>query len=118
MCIGLPMQVVHAEPGRAVCQGRGERLEVDTLLVGDQPVGSWLLVFLGTAREVISARRAQQVTEALTALELAAQGETQVDHLFSDLIGREPALPAHLQHKPVEPAQEPDHEFTLDRSVD
>ena len=104
MCIGLPMQVIHAGSGRAVCRGMGQQREVDTLLVGDQPAGSWLLVFLNSAREVVSAERARQVTEALTALELAVQGETQVEHLFADLIDREPTLPAHLKPKPVDPA--------------
>ncbi|MEW8209427.1 MAG: HypC/HybG/HupF family hydrogenase formation chaperone, partial [Candidatus Thiodiazotropha taylori] len=45
MCIGIPMQVVSMEGTTALCQGMGESRRVDTLLVGDQPVGSWLLVF-------------------------------------------------------------------------
>ncbi|MEJ2454691.1 MAG: HypC/HybG/HupF family hydrogenase formation chaperone [Candidatus Thiodiazotropha sp.] len=104
MCIGLPMRVIAAQPGRALCRGMGQQREVDTLLVGDQPVGSWLLVFLDSAREVLSDARAEQISEALTALELALRGETQVDHLFADLIEREPSLPAHLQTKPADPA--------------
>lgn len=104
MCIGLPMQVIESRPGQALCRGMGEQREVDTLLIGDQPVGRWLLVFLHTAREVISADRATRVAEALSALQLAAQGETDFDHLFADLIGREPTLPAHLQPEPDDPA--------------
>jgi hydrogenase expression/formation protein HypC len=104
MCLGLPMQVIDSQPGRAICRGMGEQWEVDTLLVGDQPPGSWLLVFLDSARELISAERALQITEALTALELVLQGETAVGHHFADLIDREPKLPAHLQAKPIDPA--------------
>jgi hydrogenase expression/formation protein HypC len=104
MCIGLPMQVIETSPGRALCQGRGERREVDTLLVGEPAPGSWLLVFLDSAREILSAERALQINQALTGLELAMQGERDIDHLFADLIDREPELPAHLQRKPVDPA--------------
>lgn len=104
MCIGIPMQVLESQPGRALCRGMGKRREVDTLLVGDQPPGCWLLVFLDSAREVLSAEQALQITEALNALELAMQGETEFGHLFADLIDQEPKLPIHLQPKPVDPA--------------
>ncbi len=104
MCIGLPMRVISAQLGRALCQGMGQQREVDTLLVGDPPVGSWVLVFLDSAREVLSEERAAQISQALTALELAIKGETEVDHLFADLIDREPSLPVHLQPKPADPA--------------
>ncbi len=104
MCIGLPMQVIESRPGRALCRGMGEQREVDTLLVGDPSPGSWLLVFLDSARERLSAERAAQIAEALTALELAMRGETDLDHLFADLVDREPELPTHLQPKPVDPA--------------
>ncbi len=104
MCIGLPMQVVSVEPGYALCQGMGERRQVDTLLVGEQPVGSWLLVFLDSAREVLSELDANRIQQALRALQLATQGNSDVTHLFQDLIEREPQLPEHLQPKPSEPA--------------
>jgi hydrogenase expression/formation protein HypC len=104
MCIGLPMQVIESRPGVALCQGMGEQREVDTLLVGDQPAGSWVLVFLDSVREVLSPERALQITEALTALNLATRGETDLNHLFADLAEREPTLPPHLQPMPDEPA--------------
>lgn len=97
MCIGLPMQVLSTHPGYAICEGMGERRRVDTLLVGDQQVGSWLLVFLNSAREVLNAARAREIELALQALDLAIQGETEVDHLFADLVNREPQLPDHLR---------------------
>ena len=39
--------------------------------------------------------------DALKALDMALRGETDFDHLFADLIDREPQLPEHLrdQHK-------------------
>lgn len=97
MCIGLPMQVRSTHPGYAICEGMGQRRRVDTLLVGDQRVGDWLLVFLDSAREVLSAARAREMEQALQALDLAIQGETEVDRLFADLVNRIPQLPDHLQ---------------------
>ncbi|MCG7973281.1 MAG: HypC/HybG/HupF family hydrogenase formation chaperone [Candidatus Thiodiazotropha taylori] len=96
MCIGIPMQVVSTEGTTALCQGMGESRTVDTLLVGDQPVGSWLLVFLNSAREVLSEQRAEQISQAL---DLALSGESEVDHLFADLVDRTPELPEHLRPK-------------------
>jgi hydrogenase-1 operon protein HyaF/hydrogenase expression/formation protein HypC len=33
------------------------------------------------------------------------QGETLVDHLFADLVGREPELPAHLKNMLPKPSE-------------
>ncbi len=100
MCIGLPWRVVECRPGHAICEGRGERRKVDMTLVGDQPPGTWVLVFLNAAREVVTADQAQLVTQALEALSLASSGgvsKDDIDALFPDLAGREPELPSHLR---------------------
>lgn len=97
MCIGIPMQVLEQRQGSALCAYRGESTWIDMMLVGEQPIGSWVLVFLNTAREVLSEEKAQHITNALQALGLAMQGETQLDHLFADLAGREPQLPEFLK---------------------
>ncbi|MCU7931885.1 MAG: HypC/HybG/HupF family hydrogenase formation chaperone [Candidatus Thiodiazotropha sp. (ex Codakia rugifera)] len=97
MCIGVPMQVITAGPGFAVCTGMGEKRLVDTLLVGDQQVGDWLLVFLNAAREVLTEEQASRIRKALDALDLAIHGETDIDHLFADLVDRDPQLPIHLR---------------------
>ncbi|MES9942020.1 MAG: HypC/HybG/HupF family hydrogenase formation chaperone [Candidatus Thiodiazotropha sp. 6PLUC1] len=99
MCIGIPMQVVSCEGSYVLCEGMGESRRVDTLLVGDQQPGSWLLVFLDSAREVLSEQRADQIRQALLALDMALQGETEVGHMFADLVDREPQLPEHLRSK-------------------
>jgi hydrogenase expression/formation protein HypC len=97
MCIGLPMQVTELRGESALCVYRGETSLVDMMLVGEQPVGTWLLVFLYAAREVISEQKARQIADALEAMRLAMQGETQLDYLFADLVGREPQLPEFLK---------------------
>ena len=90
------MQVVECGPRHALCRANGEMRKIDMALVGEQPAGSWVLVFLDAAREVVSAEHAAKIGDALKALALVMQGETSVDHLFADLIGREPQLPQHL----------------------
>jgi len=74
MCIGIPMQVARVEPGHATCVGRGETRRVRTALVGDVAPGDWLLVFLDSARERLSAERAAEVDATLDLLAEALGG--------------------------------------------
>jgi hydrogenase assembly chaperone HypC/HupF len=98
MCIGIPMQVIEQGEFYTLCEGLGERKQIDMSLVGSQPVGTWLLTFLDAAREVIGDDDANKITEALKALDLAMSGETEgLDMFFADLSGREPQLPEHLK---------------------
>ena len=68
MCIGLPMQIIDVRPGLALCRYQGEASWIDMMLVGEQPVGTWVMVFLNTAREVINEQTAKQIADALTAV--------------------------------------------------
>ncbi len=97
MCVGIPMKVVQVFEGSALCQHKNETQTIDTLLVGNPKVGEWVLTFLGCAREIISEERAEQIQDALLALELAMSGNHDIDHLFQDLVDREPQLPDFLQ---------------------
>lgn len=101
MCIGVPMQITEVFGSHAWCEGMGERKYIDTFLTGPQPIGSWVLVFLDSAREVLTETQAQQITQAVQAINLAMQGETAIDHLFADLVDREPELPEFLRPKLV-----------------
>ncbi len=96
MCLGIPMQVVEVRDGIAVCEGMGERRDINMQLVGDQPAGTWVLAFLDTAREVLSEEDAASISDAVMAVNLVMQGKTDVDHLFADLVDREPPRPASL----------------------
>lgn len=101
MCIGVPMRVIESHPGFALCTPADANnttpQRIDTLLLGDQPVGAWVLTFLGAARETLSEERAAQINDALLALNMTMAGETDIDHLFADLVDREPRLPAFLR---------------------
>lgn len=99
MCIGIPMQITDVDPGYAWCEGMGERKRIDTLLIGEQPVGTWVLVFINSAREVLTAEDAQRITQAVQAVNLAMQGETDLEYLFADLVESEPQLPEFLRTK-------------------
>jgi hydrogenase expression/formation protein HypC len=96
MCLGIPMQVLGFNGDYAVCERDGEQHLIDTILVGKPDIGAWVLVFLDTAREIISAEQAALIQDALQALSLTLQGDYDVDHLFADLVNREPQLPDFL----------------------
>lgn len=99
MCVGIPVQVLRSEDTCALCRDRdGSEVWVDLLLVGRQPAGTWLMTFLGAAREVIDAETAQQTLAALAALDALMAGETpDLDAAFADLTNREPQLPDFLK---------------------
>lgn len=97
MCIGIPMQITEVEGGYAWCEGMGERKRIDTLLTGEQAVGTWVLVFMDSAREVLTPEDAQRISQAVQAVNLAMQGETNLEYLFADLVESEPQLPDFLK---------------------
>ena len=87
MCIGIPMQVVEIGCGRSWCEGRTRRQPIDMMLVGDVPIGTWILAFNGSARRVMTAVEAAQTNAALDALEAVLAGETNFDAHFADIAG-------------------------------
>ena len=96
MCMGVPMQVLSADGIVARCGADGEERTVDLSLVGPQPAGTWVLVFLGSAREVLDAETADLIRKALAGVARALAGGDLGD-AFADLEAREPTLPPHLQ---------------------
>ena len=104
MCLGIPMQVLSVSGLSARCRSRTAEQDIDLSLVGDVEPGTWLMVFLGAAREILTEDAARQSADALEALEMAMRGETDFDHLFADLIDREPSLPDFLQPAGTKPS--------------
>ncbi len=106
MCIGLPMQIKENGFGFALCEGMGVQKEVDTMLIGEQPPGTWVLVFLNSAREVLTEDNARKITDAVQAVDMIMASDNQIstqalntdciDALFADLIDREPPKPPSL----------------------
>jgi hydrogenase expression/formation protein HypC len=97
MCIGLPLRVVESHANFAWCEADGHREQLDMMLVGEQPVGTWVLGFLGTARQVLGDEEAAQARSARQALAAVLRGDGAVDAYFADLVDRVPELPAHLR---------------------
>jgi hydrogenase expression/formation protein HypC len=95
MCVGLPMRVLAVEGivARAT-DGETEAL-IDLSLTGPLAPGTWVLTFLGAAREVISADEAGKIAAALSALRAVMAGG-EVGDAFADLEERGPRLPDHL----------------------
>jgi hydrogenase expression/formation protein HypC len=100
------MQIKKSGLGVAVCEGMGTTREVDTLLVGDQPPGTWVLVFLNSAREILTEDNAMKISNAVRAVDSVMSHQDgmstqslnrdRIDALFADLIDREPQKPASL----------------------
>jgi hydrogenase expression/formation protein HypC len=106
MCIGLPMQIKEKSFGYAKCEGMGITREVDTLLVGDLPIDTWVLVFLKSAREVLTEDNAKKIGDAVKAVDLIMEADSgistnglnndAIEALFADLVDREPPKPPSL----------------------
>jgi hydrogenase expression/formation protein HypC len=96
MCLGVPMTIVETNGMCALCERRGERRQVSVLLLDQPPVGAQVLVFIDNAVRLLDAEEARQIDNAIDGLAAACNGE-DFDHLFADLIDREPELPEHLR---------------------
>lgn len=73
----------------ALCRGRNGEERVNMMLIGPQPEGSWVLNFLGSAREVISEQDAIHINMALDGLTeiMAGTKDVDIDHYFPGLGG-------------------------------
>jgi hydrogenase expression/formation protein HypC len=99
MCLSLPMQVVaHADPTGevAIVERRdGEELRrerVNMLLIGPQAIGTWVLVSLGLAREVVDEDQRALIEDALAAVQAVLGGSYDAGRHFVDLLGAPPQM--------------------------
>jgi hydrogenase expression/formation protein HypC len=96
MCLGVPMTIVETNGASALCERRGERRQVSVLLLDQPSVGAQVLVFIDNAIRLLDAEEARLIDNAVDGLAAACSGE-DFDHLFADLVDREPQLPEHLR---------------------
>lgn len=95
MCVGIPMQILSVEGLAAqATDGRSETL-IDLSLTGPLAPGTWVLTFLGAARDVLDPDEAAKITAAVQGLERLMHGGALGD-AFPDLEDRTPQLPPHL----------------------
>ena len=95
MCLGIPMVVVEGDDMQALAERRGETRRISMLLVGEQPVGTIVLVHIDSAVRVLDAAEAKLIDDGLDGVAAALEGRP-FEHLFADLVDREPQLPGHL----------------------
>jgi hydrogenase expression/formation protein HypC len=96
MCVGLPLRIARID-GIAAQARNGTHAElIDLSLTPDAQVGDWVLTFLGTSREIISADDAAKISAALEALRAVMDGQGAGD-AFADIEASGPQLPPHLQ---------------------
>ena len=95
MCVGIPLRITEVDGINAVATDGTRTEAIDLSLVGTQPVGTWVLGFLGTAREVLTEDEATHISAALAGLERVMNGGDLGD-AFADLTDTKPRLPPHL----------------------
>lgn len=97
MCLGIPMVVVESDSFSALCEGRdGAQRRCSSLLTGELSPGTHVLIHIDAIVRVLDAEEAGQIADALAGLAAAMDGDP-FEHLFADLINREPELPEHLR---------------------
>jgi hydrogenase expression/formation protein HypC len=95
MCLGIPMRVTACDGFTATCERRGEIRAVSCLLTGALDPGALVLVHIDTAVRLLGEEEARLIDDALDGLAAAMDGRP-FEHLFADLIDREPVLPEGL----------------------
>lgn len=95
MCLSIPMQIVawEGEGGdfAIVERAQGDALRrerVNMMLIGQQPVGTWILASLGLAKEVIDDAERALIEDALAALSASLDGDYDPANHFADLSSR------------------------------
>ncbi len=96
MCLSIPMQVVAwvddngdlAIVERELREGgerRVRRERVNMMLIGPQPVGTWILASLGLAKETIDDDQRALIEDALAALSASLADDYDPAQHFADL---------------------------------
>lgn len=92
MCLSIPMRVIEwvDEEGMLAWVERGEggslrREQVNMMLIGAQPVGTWILASLGLAKEIVDDENRALIEDALSALDSSLDGNYDASRHFADL---------------------------------
>ena len=87
MCLSIPIQVVawEADGDISLVERNGQREQVNMMLLGPQPIGTWVLTSLGLAKEVIEPEELALIEEALTALAASLDGDYDSTLYFQDI---------------------------------
>ncbi len=73
MCLAVPAQLVSQDGDEAVADLHGNRVKVNTLLVGEVKIGDWVLIHAGFAIQKLDYKEAQETWAILKDVEKAEQ---------------------------------------------
>lgn len=87
MCLSIPQQVVawEGEGEFAWVAREGRRELVNMMLIGPQPIGTWVLVSLGLAKETVEEAQRVLIEDALAALAASLAEDYDPSAHFRDL---------------------------------
>lgn len=87
MCLSIPKQVVawEGEGDFAWVERNGQREFLNMMLLGPQPIGTWVLTSLGLAKEVVEPEQLALIEDALSALAASLDGDYQASQYFQDM---------------------------------
>ncbi|PKO88526.1 MAG: HypC/HybG/HupF family hydrogenase formation chaperone [Betaproteobacteria bacterium HGW-Betaproteobacteria-10] len=87
MCLSIPKQVVawEGEGDFAWVERNGQREFLNMMLLGPQPVGTWVLTSMGLAKETVEPEQLALIEEALTALAASLEGDYVASNYFQDI---------------------------------
>ena len=87
MCLSIPKQVVawEGEGDFAWVERNGQHEFLNMMLLGPQPVGTWVLTSMGLAKETVEPEQLALIEEALTALAASLDGDYDASHYFQDM---------------------------------
>lgn len=87
MCLSIPKQVVEweGEGDFAWVERDGQRELVNMMLIGPQPVGTWVLTSLGLAKETVGDEERALIEDALGALAASLEDGYDPAQHFHDL---------------------------------
>lgn len=87
MCLAVPKQVVawEGEGEVAWVERDGHRERVNMMLLGPQPVGTWVLTSLGLGKDVVDDDARALIEDALAALAAALEDDYDPARHFRDL---------------------------------
>ncbi len=87
MCLSIPKQVVawEGEGDFAWVERDGQRERVNMMLLGPQPLGTWVLTALGLAKEVVDDEARALIEDALAALAASLNGDYDPQRHFQDM---------------------------------
>ncbi|MBS9781273.1 MAG: HypC/HybG/HupF family hydrogenase formation chaperone [Gammaproteobacteria bacterium] len=86
MCIGMPMQVQTIETGFAWVRNpeNNELIRVETALLDKLHCDDWVLVFLNSAREILTTERANEILQTQQLIAQAMNGNYDKDNAEVD----------------------------------